>query len=77
MWICGYADDLILFIQSQTDLQNTTNLLDRIFEHFGLKINELKTETIVDSIDQQIDRVVTTVIEAHVQILLVIVIFKL
>ena len=32
---------------------------------------------IVDSIDQQIDRVVTIVIEAHVQILLVIVICKL
>ena len=32
---------------------------------------------IVDSIDQQIDRVVTTVIEAHVQISLVIVICKL
>ena len=31
---------------------------------------------IVDSIDQQIDRVVTTVIEAHVKILLVIVICK-
>ena len=32
---------------------------------------------IVDSIDQQIDGVVTTVIEAHVQIFLVIVICKL
>ena len=38
---CGYADDLILFIQSQADLQNASNLLDRLFERFGLKINEL------------------------------------
>ena len=38
---CGYADDQILFIQYQADLQNVTNLLDQLFERFGLKINEL------------------------------------
>ena len=44
---CGYADDLILFIQSRTDLQKAADLLDQIFDHFGLKINELKTETMI------------------------------
>ena len=43
----GYADDLILFTQSQTDLQKATNLLDQIFERFGHEINELKTLTMV------------------------------
>ena len=34
---CGYADDLILFIQSKTDLQEAINILDSLFNRFGLK----------------------------------------
>ena len=44
---CGYADDLILFILSQSDLQKATEILYNEFERFGLKINELKTETMI------------------------------
>ncbi|XP_066917213.1 uncharacterized protein [Clytia hemisphaerica] len=44
---CGYADDLILFIQSQSELQKATEILDNVFERFGLKINEQKTETMI------------------------------
>ena len=46
---CEYADNLILFIQSQSDLQNATNFLERIFERFGLKIiMNLKSKIIVN-----------------------------
>ena len=44
---CGYADDLILFLLSRQDLQRATNLLDLIFEQYGLSINVDKTETMI------------------------------
>ena len=44
---CGYADDLILFMIDPNSLQKATNLLDKIFTKFGLKINESKTETMI------------------------------
>ena len=43
----GYADDLILFLCSKTDLQTATAILDRIFARYGLSVNENKTETMV------------------------------
>ena len=43
----GYADDLILFLVKQPDLQNSTNLLDQTFTRFGLEINALKTESMI------------------------------
>ena len=43
----GYADDLILFLLTTTDLQKSTDLLDEIFTAFGLKINVQKTESMI------------------------------
>ena len=40
---CGYADDLVLFLQSKIGLQNATVLLDEVFKKFGLTINSQKT----------------------------------
>ena len=44
---CGYADDLVLFLQNELSLQIATNLLNEIFTKFGLTINSQKTETMV------------------------------
>ena len=44
---CGYADDLILFLLSRRELQTATNLLNLIFERYGLTINDSKTETMI------------------------------
>ena len=44
---CGYADDLVLFINSQPGLQNATEILDTLFSKFGLSINTTKTETMI------------------------------
>ena len=44
---CGYADDLVLFLQSKTSLQNATILLDCIFTKYGLTINVQKTESMI------------------------------
>jgi len=43
----GYADDLVLFLQSQTGLQKASELLDDVFTSFGLSINSTKTDTMV------------------------------
>lgn len=57
---CGYADDLVLFLQSKNGIQAASNLLDRTFSKFGLSINRSKTETMVvnqsdpDSYDESI-----------------------
>ena len=45
-WI-GYADDLVLFLLDIESLKVATELLNEIFESFGLKINKLKTETMI------------------------------
>ena len=66
-------------------LENDSLTLDRLCNNAMMEKNlwyclhgtDMSFSAIVDSIDQQIDRVVTKVIEAHVQILLVIVICKL
>ena len=42
---CGYADDFVLFLQSQKGLQKATNFLDEIFTRFGLSISKGRTET--------------------------------
>uniref|UniRef100_A0A7M5UNA8 Reverse transcriptase domain-containing protein n=1 Tax=Clytia hemisphaerica TaxID=252671 RepID=A0A7M5UNA8_9CNID len=44
---CGYADDLVLFLQSKTGLQSATVLLNEVFTKFGLSINSQKTETMI------------------------------
>ena len=44
---CGYADDLVLFLQNQPSLQNATIILNDIFKKFGLSINVQKTETMI------------------------------
>ena len=44
---CGYADDLILFLLNQTDLQRATSLLNELFTRYGLAINTLKTESMI------------------------------
>lgn len=43
----GYADDLILYLVNQLDLQNSLNLLDHVFTQFGLTINAKKTESMI------------------------------
>ena len=53
------------------------SLLEQVLKNESLTLDNMSFSEIVDSIDQQIDGVGTTVIEAHVQILLVIVICKL
>ena len=45
-WI-GYADDLVLFLLDIESLKVATELLNKVFESFGLKINKLKTETMI------------------------------
>ena len=35
---CGYADDLVLFLQSQSSLQHATIILDKVFTKFGLSV---------------------------------------
>ena len=44
---CGYADDLVLFLQSKSSLQNATVILDNVFTKFGLSVNVQKTETMI------------------------------
>ncbi|XP_066919456.1 uncharacterized protein [Clytia hemisphaerica] len=44
---CGYADDLVLFLVNLVSLQDTANLLDEVFQNFGLTINKSKTETMI------------------------------
>lgn len=43
----GYADDLILFLLTRTDLQKSTNLMDETFTKFRLTINVQKTESTI------------------------------
>ena len=43
----GYADDLVLFCLDLESLKSGTELLNEIFTRFGLKINKLKTETMI------------------------------
>ncbi|XP_066935323.1 uncharacterized protein [Clytia hemisphaerica] len=50
---CGYADDLILFLISQLDLQSSINFLDQTFTRFGLSINALKTESMILNCTEQ------------------------
>ena len=45
----GVADDLILFLINQTDLQSVINLLDQIFARFGQAINALKTKSMISN----------------------------
>jgi len=42
---CGFADDLVLFLLEPNWLKSAAELLNNIFESFGLTINKLKTET--------------------------------
>ena len=44
---CGYADDLILFLEDKPGLQHATSLLNQVFRSFGLSINVSKTETMI------------------------------
>ena len=44
---CGYADDLILFMIDLLSLQEASTLLDQVFNDYGLRINETKTETMI------------------------------
>ena len=44
---CGYADDLVLFLVDLAGLQNAANLLNNVFQNFGLTINKTKTETMI------------------------------
>ena len=55
----GYADDLVLFLQSQAALQKATELLDDVFASFGLSINKSKTETMVPNSNETPDTVVS------------------
>ena len=55
----GYADDLVLFLQSQAALQKATELLDDVFASFGLSINKSKTETMVLNSNETPDTVVS------------------
>ena len=45
-WI-GYADDLVLFFTDKESLLSGSELLNQVFESFGLVVNKLKTETMV------------------------------
>ncbi|XP_066934405.1 uncharacterized protein [Clytia hemisphaerica] len=45
-WI-GYADDLVLFFADKESLLSGSELLNQVFESFGLLVNKLKTETMV------------------------------
>ncbi|XP_066926666.1 group II intron-encoded protein LtrA-like [Clytia hemisphaerica] len=45
-WI-GYADDLVLFFTDKESLLSGSELLNHVFESFGLLVNKLKTETMV------------------------------
>ena len=56
----GYADDLVLFLQSQAALQKATELLDDVFASFGLSINKSKTETMVLNSNETPDTVSKT-----------------
>ena len=44
---CGYADDLVLFVNSQPGLQSAAEYLDNLFVKLGLSINTSKTETMI------------------------------
>ena len=55
--LSGYADDLILFTQSQTDLQKATNLLDQIFERFDLK----ETMVLNNEINEYSESIITVI----------------
>ena len=52
---CGYADDLVLFINSQPDLQSATETLESLFSKFGLSINTTKTETMIINFREEAD----------------------
>ena len=43
----GYADDIILFLIDRHGLETATDLLNQTFQQFGLRINLVKTETMV------------------------------
>ncbi|XP_066925851.1 uncharacterized protein [Clytia hemisphaerica] len=45
--LCGYADDLVLFLTNHICLNNSANLLNSVFKNFGLTINTSKTETMI------------------------------
>ena len=44
---CGYADDLVLFVNLREGLQKAAETLDNLFLKFGLAINVSKTETMI------------------------------
>ena len=44
---CGYADDLVLFFESEADLQKGLDLLRGIFSKYGLSINIKKTKSMI------------------------------
>ena len=46
---CGYADDLVVNVQSKVHLENSIELLDRIFKRFSLAISVGKTETMINN----------------------------
>ena len=43
----GYADDLALFAWNPEELQTCVHILVKVFEEFGLQINQTKTETMI------------------------------
>lgn len=54
----GYADDLVLFLLSQTGLQKAAELLNNVFSTFGLHINYDKTETMILNTDNSAESIV-------------------
>ena len=51
---CGYADDLVLFVNTQASLQRTIEILDNLFSKFGLSINATKTETMIINFAEEV-----------------------
>ena len=45
-WI-GYADDLVLFFETASDMQKAADILQETFGRFGLEINKSKTNTMI------------------------------
>ena len=56
---CGYADDLVLFLQSRESLLQAAELLDQMFKEFGLSINNSKTETMILNTDEYIESIIS------------------
>ena len=51
---CGYADDLVLFVNSQSGLQSASESLDSLFSKFSLSINTTKTETMIINLHEEV-----------------------